>query len=37
MARQRVLDEERQKAIKAYRQIKEKKIQENESKRAKRA
>ncbi|EST10047.1 hypothetical protein PSEUBRA_000450 [Kalmanozyma brasiliensis GHG001] len=37
MARQRVLDEERQKAIKAYRQIKEKKIQESEVKRAKRA
>lgn len=37
MARQRVLEEERQKAIKAYRQIKEKKIKENESKRAKKA
>ncbi|KAJ1030246.1 hypothetical protein NDA16_001157 [Ustilago loliicola] len=37
MARQRVLEEERQKAIKAYRQIKEKKIQESESKRAKKA
>lgn len=37
MARQRVLEEEREKAIKAYRQIKEKKIQESESKRAKKA
>ncbi|KAJ1586688.1 hypothetical protein NDA11_004227 [Ustilago hordei] len=37
MARQRILEEERQKAIKAYRQIKEKKIQESESKRAKKA
>lgn len=37
MARQRVLEEERQKAIKAYRQVKEKKIKESESKRAKKA
>ncbi|KAJ1031629.1 hypothetical protein NDA13_002020 [Ustilago tritici] len=37
MARQRILEEERQKAIKTYRQIKEKKIQESESKRAKKA
>ena len=37
MARQRVLEEERNKAIKAYRQIKEKKIQESEAKRAKKA
>lgn len=35
MARQRVLEEEREKAIKAYRQIKEKKIQANEAKRLK--
>ncbi len=37
MARQRVLDEERRKAIQAYRQVKEKKIRESESKRAKKA
>ncbi|SNX81754.1 uncharacterized protein MEPE_00459 [Melanopsichium pennsylvanicum] len=37
MARQRLLEEERDKVIKAYRQIKEKKIEESESKRAKKA
>ncbi|CBQ67840.1 conserved hypothetical protein [Sporisorium reilianum SRZ2] len=37
MARQRVLEEEREKAIKAYRQIKEKKIQANEAKRTRKA
>lgn len=36
MARQRVLEEEREKAIKAYRQTKEKKIKESQLKRAKR-
>ncbi|TKY90662.1 hypothetical protein EX895_000660 [Sporisorium graminicola] len=35
MARQRVLEEERERAIKSYRQIKEKKIQANEAKRLK--
>lgn len=37
MARQRVLEEERDKVIRAYRQIKEKKIQENQSKHPKKA
>ncbi|KAJ9476752.1 hypothetical protein PHBOTO_000407 [Pseudozyma hubeiensis] len=37
MARQRVLEEEREKAIKAYRQVKEKKIQQTEAKRLKKA